>query len=102
MKEVRSFKDLNVQVETARMEGNKVQMSDVLNVLISIHGFKNEPSKFNGKNPVCTHLQISIAGVKHVLFSGSKTIQKIMAALKPDDFPFTTTIKPDGKGIKFT
>lgn len=102
MKEPKSFKDLNIQVETTGMEGPKVQMSDVLNVFITIHGFKNEASKFHGKNPICTHLQISIEGIKHVLFTGSKTIQKIMAASKPENFPFTTTIKPDGKGIKFT
>jgi len=102
MKEVRSFQDLNVQVETAGLEGTKVQMNEILNVFITIHGFKNEATKYSNRNPICTHLQISIEGVKHVLFSGSKTIQKIMQALQPSDFPFTTTIRPDGKGIKFT
>jgi hypothetical protein len=102
MKTPKSFKDLNVQVDSTAFEGTKLDINAILNREVTVHKFKNAPSKFPEKNPVCLHLQISIGGVMHVVFSGSRVLQQTIERLAEDDFPFTTTIVRDNRRFQFS
>lgn len=64
-------------------------MDRVLNVQITVHAFKMEPSKFSGER---VDMQIEKDKTMYVLWSSSKTLMEMIQRVPTDGFPFTTTI----------
>ena len=96
------FSDLNIPKPPVRnFTGDKVMIFDILNREIVVKAFKIEDStKKAGEK--CLHLQIVIGNTNHVLFSGSKNLMFRIQQIRPDNFPFTTTIVKDNKTLDFT
>lgn len=99
---MKKFSDLGVVVASTTFTGNKVDIYSILNQEITVHAFKIEKSKYEKGHGNCLHLQISINGTMHVLFSGSGNLMNTIEQIKKEDFPFTTTIKKNDKRIDFT
>lgn len=94
------FSDFNIQAETSSMKGDKVHINKLVNTEIEVHRFEIKPSKYkNGQD--CLHLQIIWNGEHRVLFIGSKNLISMVTQLKPEQFPFKTTIIMDN-GPKFS
>jgi hypothetical protein len=99
-----SFSQFNIKSSTKGFEGDKIKMSKVLNREIVVHHFKVEDSKVfkergSGK---CLHLQISINGQKHVIFTSSRGLIESILQVPEAGFPFTTTIVQDSERFMFT
>lgn len=100
------FSDFNITTDFKGFEGEKIRMFKILNRQVIVHDFKIEDSKvkeFREKGTEkCLHLQISIDGIKRVVFTSSTwLIEKILEVPK-DGFPFSTTIIQDDKRFLFT
>lgn len=96
---MKTFKDLNIQVEVHHFTGDKIKISKVLNREITVFAYKIEDSKFTDK---CLHLQIEMNGTKHVLFTGSTYLMIAIQKTVPGDFPFKTTIVENDERYEFT
>lgn len=96
-----NFSELGIKEKPLKhLVGDKVHINQILNVAISVHDFKIEPSKYKeGKE--CLHLQIEKSGNKRVVFIGSQNLINQIKEVPIDKFPFETTIKLDGY-LKFT
>ncbi len=81
--------------------GDKIKMAKVLNLEIEVHKFKIEDST---KKPGTKYLnlQISVAGTKHVLFTGSSILMDMIKRVPAEGFPFTTRIIEDNERFQFT
>jgi hypothetical protein len=87
------FKDLNIKIETPAFTGKSIEVSEVLNNLITIYGYKIGPSKYPGKgNGKCLTLQIEFENKKRIIFTGSGVLMSIMEQIDETKFPFTATI----------
>lgn len=100
---MKSFKDLNIEDKNVFV-GRSIEIFDVIGQQIIVSKFKIEPSKFpergNGNRTV---LQIKYENIERIIFTNSIILQEAIQQVKPDDFPFTTTIiKLAPKGFKFT
>ncbi len=98
------FSDFNIEPET-RLQGEKIQMYEVFNRPIVVHGFsisdsKHDKNKGNGK---CLCLHISIDTKRHIVFTGSVSLQNAISKVpKETGFPFQTTIVKQDKKFIFT
>lgn len=101
--QIRNFKDFGITAESKGMEGEKIDMYQVLNREIEVHSFRIEPSKYpekgNGKR---LDMQIAVDGKKRVLFSGSVVLQEVIKKIPLDNFPFTTKIVKTNQRHEFT
>ena len=106
MTQLKSFKDLGVTSNTARLEGDKIKIHRIFDRQITIEGYRLVPSKFPGKGNEdrCLHLQIVIDDKKHVVFTGSGVLTDMILQIPKDAFPFTTTIveRQQTKHYEFT
>lgn len=85
------------------MVGDKIKIAKVLNREITVHDFRLEDSKFDkNKSGKCLHLQISITGEKHVVFTGSDVLIDLIQQVPKSEFPFTTIIVKEGEHFEFT
>jgi len=57
--------------EDRPLEGDKLQIDDILNQEISILDYKVNKSKFSKGSGKCTTIQIESNNVKNVIFTGS-------------------------------
>jgi hypothetical protein len=94
-----TFKQFNIKPESKAFEGEKIKVEWVLNKEIVVEAFKIEDSKYKERgNGKCLYLQIHVDNRKRVLFVGSTVLQEMIQKVKPEDFPFTTTIiKQEGR-----
>jgi exopolyphosphatase/pppGpp-phosphohydrolase len=85
------------------MEGEKIDMYQVLNREIEVHKFRIENSKYpekgNGKR---LDMEIVVDGRKRVLFSGSVVLQEMIKRIPSDSLPFKTTIVKSNQRHEFT
>ena len=95
-----SFKELNIKPKIEHFAGDKIKISKVLNKEIQVQKFKVVNSKFE-QGP-CLHLQIMINETKHVVFTGSAVLRQMIQEVKPENFPFTTTIVEQDEHYEFT
>lgn len=89
-----SFAQMNIKAPEAAFTGDKIKLSKILNVEITVHRYKIEPSKFkeNGNgNRLVLHLEKD--KTLYVLFSGSITLMEMIKQVPQERFPFTTVIK---------
>lgn len=85
------------------MEGEKIKINRILNVEITVLHFKIEDSKFKDKGKgKCLYLQIEFKGEKNVVFTGSENLMEMINQVRPEDFPFTTTIRSNDQRLEFT
>ena len=99
---MKNFKDFNIQPVNDHFIGDKLKISKVLNQEIVVHNYKINESKFekpNNKNYL--KMQVEFKGEKHVLFTGSKILTKMIEQIKAEDLPFSTTITKEGESFKF-
>lgn len=95
------FKDFEIKPELKNFIGEKIQIKRILNAPITVHDFKIEPSKFEGKGNRLT-LQIEKQGEKRVVFTGSSVLMQQIEKVPKDKFPFETTIVNDNEYFEFT
>ncbi len=98
-----SFKELGIQVESQSFTGDKIKIDRVLNREIVVQRFRIVDSRFEGKgNGKCLHLQITLSGNVHVVFTGSGCLMDTIQKVPMSAFPFTTTIVRENERLVFT
>jgi len=97
---MKNFSDLGIKPKSPAMEGDKIEVYQILNQPISVHGFDIRPSKFEGKGD-CLCLQITFEEKKRVVFTGSVVLMDIIKQVPRDSFPFTTKITKENKRYQF-
>lgn len=99
---MRKFSDFNIKTEEKGFVGDKIRIERILNREITVHAFRVEPSKFEGKGD-CLWMQIAIGETKHVLFTSGKKLIDDLGKIPAEEFPFTTTIiKEESNRLIFT
>mgnify|MGYP001010210383 CR=1 FL=1 len=97
------FKDFGVISTIKTFTGDKIKMSRILNRRIEVLAFKIDTSKYTEKgNGKCLCLQIKNGDDKNIVFTGSVHLQDCIQQLKPEHFPFFTTIIKDDESYQFT
>lgn len=98
------FSQLGVKVNTQHFVGDKIKMPKVLNIEITVHAYKLEPSKhFQNKGTgQCLYLQITFNGEKRILFTSAVGMIEAIQQVPRDKFPFDTVIKEEDKRFYFT
>lgn len=96
-----AFKEMDIAPPAKGMEGEKIKVQYVLNIEIEVHRFEIKPSKQNAGED-CLYLQIVHKQEKRVLFTGSKYLMDMIKKIKPDNFPFKTTIIKQDEHFEFT
>lgn len=98
---MKTFKDLGITPDSKGFTGDKISVDRIINRQIAVHDYKIVDSKVK-TGEKCLHLQISIGETKHVVFTGSVLLMNALQKIKRSDFPFTTTIIKENKGLYFT
>ncbi len=89
----KKFSELGVNIKVTKFVGDKIKLKNVLNIEITVHGCKIEPSKYPKKgHEECLYLQISIEGKKYIAFSIAKVLMATCRQLPETAFPFVTKI----------
>ena len=96
-----AFKDFNIKPTINAFVGDKIKIDRVINMPITIHGFKIEASTIKEGTKRLT-LQIEKNQTKHIIFTGSKVLQQQIEQVPKDKFPFVATIKKDNEYFEFT
>ena len=101
---MKKFSQFNIETPANGFEGDKIKMSKILNREIVVHHYKIEGSKvFNQRGTgKCLHLQISLNGQKHVVFTASSGLINAIQLVPEDGFPFATTIIEENERFLFT
>ena len=97
---MKKFSEFNLPPVERAFTGDKIKIGRVLNKPITVHGFKIKDSKYNeGKR---LDLQISVAGTKHVLFTGSQVMLEQIQKVPASEFPFEATIVEQDEAYLFS
>lgn len=100
------FSEFNIETTSKNFEGDKIKIERIFNREITVHDFKIEDSKvpaFKEKGvDKFMHLQISIKGEMHVVFTAATALMEAIQKVPGDKFPFDTIIVNDNKRYKFT
>lgn len=102
---MKTFKDLGIQSSSKTFIGKKIEIDEVLNCEIVVHEYRIVDSIYNTEHGnKCLHIQISLEGVKRVIFTGSKGLMDLIQQINAVDFPFTTTVKrvKENRKLEFT
>lgn len=75
--------------ELKPLEGDKVKLDEILDSELIVTGYKIVQSKF--KESRCLHLEIELAGEKHVVFTGSEVLMRQIEKYQ-NMIPFATKI----------
>ena len=97
---MKSFKDLGIVPDpNNNFIGNKIEMDSIINCEIIVHKYAIKPSKSTrSTNPNCLYLQIEFNDEYRVTWKGSQNLMQSISKIKPEDFPFKTTIIKEAKG----
>jgi len=99
---MKSFKEFGIKPELLSMTGEKIKIAKILNREITVHDYRIEESKFKKENNSrCLYLQISIDGMKHIVFTGSFVLTSMISKVNKEDFPFSTMITKEGEHYEF-
>ena len=83
------------------LDGKKKKIEDILNVEITVLGFKVKPSKFPEKSPHYTTIQFLQDDKKFIVFTSSIVLTEQLENYK-EQLPFIATIRKSGKAFTFT
>jgi len=98
-----TFSTLGITPAKQGLEGDKIKIDRIVNREIIIHKYDIKPSKFADKgNKECLYIQIELSGNQHVVFTGSGILMDMIKKVKPEQFPFKTTIVRDNERFIFT
>ena len=88
---MKRFADFNT--DQAPLDGEKIQLEDILNVEVLVIGFNIRKSKY-GKNASgkCLALQIEIDDVRRLVFTGSDVMISQLEKYG-GEIPFLTTVR---------
>ena len=95
------FSDLGIQTQVTHFAGKSIKIDEILNVEITVHEFKVEPSKKKANSDYLT-LQIEFDNRKRVVFTGATILIQTIKKVPKDKFPFTTTIVKRNEYLEFT
>jgi hypothetical protein len=95
------FKDLGIEPEVNYFVGKSISIDEILNLPITVSGFKVEPSKKKVNTNYLT-LQIEIENKKRVVFTGATILIQTIKKVPEDKFPFSTTIVKKNEYLEFT
>lgn len=98
---MKSFSEFGIAVPTLGFTGDKIKVKKILNRQITVHAYKIEPSKFEGKGD-CLYVQIEVDGNMHLLFTGSVVLAEQIKKVPHNGFPFQTTIVENNERLQFT
>lgn len=98
------FSQFDVKPPVKGFEGDKIKMNKILNREIVVHDFRIEESKcFKDRGSgQCLHLQISLNGEKHIVFTSSSGLIDSIMQIPQEGFPFSTTIIQESDRFLFT
>ena len=96
-----NFRDLGIEPQNKQFSGKKIDVDDVLNIEIIVHGFEIKDSTKKAGTKYLT-LQIEKEENKRVLFTGSNNLMDVISQIPNDKFPFKTTIIKQDRGLEFT
>ena len=100
---MKDFKDFNIKFEYKSFIGDKIKMDRILNREIIVHDYKIEDSKYYKENESkCLNIQIELGSIKHILFTGSKSLLEMIQKVKKEDFPFKTIITKENQYLEFS
>lgn len=85
--------------EQKPLEGEKAKLDELLGLELVVTGFKIVQSKF--KESRCLHLEIELADVKHVIFTGSAVLMDQIEKYQKM-IPFETKIIKNKRYYTFT
>lgn len=99
-----SFSKFKIEIKERSFIGDKIKISKIIGKEIVVHAFKIEDSKIfkdrgTGK---CLHIQISIDGEKHILFTSASGLIDAIQQIPDDGFPFTTIIIKEEERLLFS
>jgi len=95
------FKDFGIKPNISSFVGEKISISRLFNLQITVIAFKIEPSKQKAGTELLT-LQIEKSGEKRIVFTGSIVLIQMIKKVPENKFPFTTIIKGDNEYYEFT
>lgn len=96
-----NFKDLGITPKNTQFTGKKIDIDDIINIEIIVHGFEIKDSTKKHGTKYLT-LQIEKDQIKRVVFTGSKNLIDLIQQVPKDKFPFKTTIAKQDKRLEFT
>lgn len=96
-----NFKDFNIKPTLNTFVGDKIKIDRIINVPITVHDFKIEPSTVKEGTKRLT-LQIEKNQTRHIIFTGSKILQQQIQQVPKDKFPFSATIVKNNEYYEFT
>jgi hypothetical protein len=97
-----NFKDFGIKPKVSNhFVGDKISLSRLINVEITVIDFKIEDSKHK-PGTQCLTMQIEKSGEKRVVFTGSKGLISQIMQVPKQQFPFTTVIAMHDKYCEFT
>lgn len=100
-----AFKDLNINTESEKFTGNKIDIDKLFNVEIEVLKYRVTASKYYKKEGSNKRLDIQI---KHddklkITWTSSSALINTLDKIDPKSFPFKTTIvKNDDRSFQFT
>lgn len=100
---MKQFNEMGIAPTIKSFTGEKIKIEKLLNLDISVHAYRIEPSKFidkgNGKR-LC--LQITHKGELRIVFTGSLFLMDMIQRVAENDFPFSTIIKEINDHYEFS
>lgn len=98
---MQQFSDFGITTNNKGFIGDKIKIDRILNKTITVHDYKIDKSKFEGKGQ-CLHMQVEVDGSKRVIFTGSVGLIEVIDKIPKTGFPFQTTIIKDNERYQFT
>lgn len=98
--DMKSFKDLGINVINDSLTGEKIKISKVIGKDITVLKFKVTKSKYD-KCENCLTIQIEMNGEKKVFFTGSEMLRKQIEQVPESEFPFSTKIEVINETYQF-
>jgi hypothetical protein len=101
---MRDFKELGVKPTVQKsFVGDKMKINKIMNREIVVHAYRIEDSKYGEGGEKRLQLSFSLGDVRHITFTASIVLMDMIRQVKPEDFPFTTTIiETDNGSFEFS
>jgi hypothetical protein len=98
---MREFKEFGIQPQVKSFTGDKIRIDKLLNRKITVHEYKIEKSKYEGKG-MCLTMQIALSDEMRVVFTSGTALMDVLERIPKDGFPFTSTIVKENERLIFT